>query len=112
MQGKQKRKPSPSCWKEGQSGNPKGAPKKADSLTNLMKEFLKSKPKGSKSSYKELFIRKAYHKAVQDGDMAAMKLIWNYVDGMPKGDNTENHAINLMISIDKTKEIKKALEDI
>ncbi len=72
---------------KGQSGNPKGAPIKTDSLTFLMKEYLSATAKGEKKTNRQIFIEKAYNKAVKDGDGPTMKMIWNYIDGMPKTDS-------------------------
>lgn len=63
--------------------NRKGRPLKGDTLTDMMREFLMECPKDQKKTYKRLFIEKAYHKAVKEGDPTAIKLIWNYLDGMP-----------------------------
>jgi len=49
-----------------------------------MNEFLDGSPQGEKKTYKEIFVQKAYAKAVKEGDISAMRMIWNYVDGMPK----------------------------
>jgi len=69
-------------FKKGESGNPDGRPKKEESLTDLMREFLRKIPEGEKKTYKELFIRKCFSIAMK-GDIAAMKMIWNYLEGMP-----------------------------
>lgn len=76
-------KPSKS-WVKGQSGNPKGRPPVQESLSELMREFLQQAPPNQKKTYKQLFIDKTYHKAVVEGDAASIKLIWQYLDGMPK----------------------------
>lgn len=70
-------------WKPGQSGNPNGRPKKGMSLTELMKDFLDNAPEGKEKLYKEKFIENTY-KLAMEGDVPALKLIWNYVDGMPQ----------------------------
>jgi hypothetical protein len=69
--------------KKGEVRNPWGRPKKGESLTELMKAFLEGVPPDKKKTYKQLFIMKVYKKAM-DGDIAAIKMIWNYVDGMPQ----------------------------
>lgn len=79
-----KRLPS-TAWKKGQSGNPKGAPQKDESITFLMNKFLESCPEGQEKTYKQIFVEKAYAKAVKDGDVTAQKMIWNYIDGLPQG---------------------------
>lgn len=70
-------------WVKGQSGNPNGRPRKGESLTDLMRKFLEHKPEGMEMSNREAFITRVYHLAMQRGDTALIKLIWNYLDGMP-----------------------------
>lgn len=70
-------------FQKGQSGNPKGRPPEEESLTWLMKQYLKSPSAVGSKTHKQLFIEKAYAKAVEEGDAASIKLIWNYIDGMP-----------------------------
>lgn len=73
------------AWKKGQpSPNPKGAPQKDESISFLMRKFLQSSPPGEEKSYKQMFVEKVYLKAIKEGDASAIKLIWNYIDGMPK----------------------------
>ena len=60
-------------WKKGQSGNPKGRPKKGETLTDLLREKLS----------KEEFIEKEIDLAMQ-GDPAARKQIWERLDGKVK----------------------------
>lgn len=72
-------------FKKGISGNYKGAPKKEESITHLMKQYLRKTVnigKNKKREYKQLFVEKALQLALK-GDMTAMKLIWNYMDGLP-----------------------------
>lgn len=71
-------------WPKGKSGNKNGRPLEEQSLTWLMKEFLKTAPEGQKKTYKQILIEKVYHKAVKEGDPASMRLLWNYMEGMPK----------------------------
>lgn len=102
-------------WKPGQSGNPKGAPIRKDSITHLMREFLKQSPEGKKVTYKELFIKKAFQKAL-GGDITAMKLIWNYIDGLPTqnlniGGQLDNPLLTKEVSKKELKEIKDLLKN-
>lgn len=77
-------KDSPKTWKPGESGNPNGRPKKGESLTELMREFLERVPEGQKVSYKEAFIQKCFKIAYEKEDPTFAKMIWNYLEGMPK----------------------------
>jgi hypothetical protein len=64
-------------FKEGQSGNPAGRVPKGYSITETIREMMGERPE----------IKKALGTKVIDaalkGDMAAIKLIWSYMDGMP-----------------------------
>ena len=78
-------------WQPGTSGNPKGAPIKGLPLTELMKKYLDEDElsidpdtgKQIKIARKELFLRAVFQGALA-GDHAKQKLIWNYIDGLPK----------------------------
>ncbi len=77
-------------FKEGQSGNPHGRPKKGACLTDLMNKYLnksidvKDKDgQAKKIKYKDLFVQQVL-KLATAGDTTCLKLIWNYTDGMPK----------------------------
>lgn len=65
-------------FKKGQSGNPNGRPLKGHSITEWFREMLDSNP-----DVREKLGRSILNKAL-DGDIAAIKLIWNHLDGMPK----------------------------
>lgn len=65
------------------NANPNGRPKKGESLSEVMRTFLEQIPEGQEKTYKELFVSKSYSKAYE-GDPTFAKLIWNYMDGMPK----------------------------
>lgn len=67
-------------FKKGESGNPKGRPKKGYSITEWFKNMLAAEP-----DVKEQLGRSILEKALK-GDPTAVKLIWNYMDGMPKQD--------------------------
>ena len=73
-------------FKPGKSANPGGRPKRDESVSYLVKKFLKSRiidPKtGKKVSKKQVFVERVFALAMS-GDVQAIKLIWNYVDGMP-----------------------------
>lgn len=93
-------------WKPGQSGNPNGRPKKGHTLTDAMRELLEAKRQdpskaGRSVQAKKLFVESVYHRAV-NGDPTAMKLLWNYVDGMPeqKFAGTIEHGGSIVIEQD------------
>jgi hypothetical protein len=75
-------------FQPGQSGNPKGRPKKEQSLTNIMREMLdeiRETPgddKSKKIELKILLVRKMIDMALE-GDMTAMRHVFQYIDGMP-----------------------------
>ena len=72
-------KPNPqNQFKPGQSGNPKGRPKKGYSITEWFKNMLASNPEMKDELGKSIMA-----KALK-GDPTALKLVWNYMDGMPK----------------------------
>ena len=69
---------TPASYKKGQSGNPNGRPKKGYSITEWFKGMLNSDPK-----IKDAIGRSILKKALE-GDITAQKLVWQYMDGMPK----------------------------
>lgn len=73
----------PASWKKGQSGNPKGAPKKEESLTGLLRAYMDEtvNPEGKKR--KDAFIQAVAKHAVK-GDATLIKYIWDRLDGQMK----------------------------
>lgn len=65
-------------FEPGQSGNPNGRPKKGYSITEWFREMLDSKPEVKDA------IGKSIMKKALEGDTAAQKMVWQYMDGMPK----------------------------
>lgn len=74
-----------SRWKPGQSGNPKGRPRKERSLTTILDKEGGEKDVtiGDKSySKKEILAKKLWVLAL-NGDLAAIKYIFDRIDGRP-----------------------------
>ena len=69
-------------WKKGQSGNPKGRPRKEDCLTSLLKEEIEEIcPKDKeKRTWKELIVLATMQLAMK-GNATALKEIWERMDG-------------------------------
>jgi hypothetical protein len=69
-------------WKKGVSGNPKGRPKKQDSLTTLMKEKLEKPCPADKENrtWGELIVQTTLQHAMK-GNQAAIHEVWNRMDG-------------------------------
>lgn len=82
---------TPSAFKPGQSGNPNGRPPKGTSLTELMREYLTEIDPVTGKERRQGFIEKVSQLA-HKGDATALKLVWNYLEGMPtqKTDITTN----------------------
>ena len=71
-------------FKPGQCGNPNGRPKKEFSLTEGMREFLSEHDPDKKKLRKDILVEQTYKQAIK-GDIAAIKMIFNYLEGMPQG---------------------------
>lgn len=70
-------------FKPGQVTNPNGRPKKGWSLTETMREYLSEKDVDKKKERREILVQQTFEHALK-GDPTAQKLMWNYIDGMPK----------------------------
>jgi hypothetical protein len=72
-------------WKKGASGNPRGRPKKQDSLTSLLKEEIEKICEADKENrtWKQLVVRATLQLAMK-GNQAAIHEIWNRMDGKLK----------------------------
>ena len=68
----------------GHGGIPGAGRPKEISITELIKRELKKVPEGQQMSYAEAFVKKILKKAIMDDDGPTQKLLWNYVDGLPK----------------------------
>lgn len=71
-------KPKAGFNKNPQNINRNGRPPKGYSITEWFKEMLNSKPEVKDA------IGKSIMKKALEGDTAAQKMVWQYMDGMPK----------------------------
>ena len=67
----------PYQWKEGQSGNPAGRPKRK-TLTELIHAKMDDTPEAW-----EAVVATVIHKMVKDKDNHIIKAFWEYTDGKP-----------------------------
>ena len=81
---KRRRPPPPAehRWKKGVSGNPRGRPKKRDTLTSLLKEEIKKicPADRQKRTYEELMVLATLQLAMK-GNAVALKEVWERLDG-------------------------------
>ena len=70
-------------FKKGESGNPDGRPKGSKNFTTKVREALLKVAEGKEYTYEEAFLKAILKKAIIDQDTTIMRLIWNYLDGMP-----------------------------
>ena len=64
----------PYHWKPGQSGNPKGRPKRTEVLTDMLWAELRRKDKKAGETKRVLLVRKLVDKAIA-GDMRAQQIV-------------------------------------
>jgi len=86
-QGKNRGKlpPVETRWKPGQSGNPKGRPKKEKLLEPLIRELLESKRRSDKEGRQwKMIVAEELLRQFTKGNPAAIKEILNRIDGPVK----------------------------
>lgn len=96
-------KPVSTSWKPGESGNPNGRPPKGYSITEWFKNMLNSNPDVRDAMGKSI-IKKAL-----EGDTAAQKMVWQYMDGMPQQNVTN---LNVEVEQDETKSPEERLKEV
>lgn len=69
-------------FKPGMSGNPGGRPNEI-SITRIVRKALDEIPVGENKTYAALIVEGILRDAKR-GDAVMRKLVWNYMDGMPK----------------------------
>lgn len=70
-------------WQPGQSGNPDGRPPKGYSITEMMRERMNEVDQETGKTYRELLVNRLLKLAIRKGDITAIKLVIQYLDGMP-----------------------------
>ncbi|MDA2920649.1 DUF5681 domain-containing protein [Desulfobacterota bacterium AH_259_B03_O07] len=85
-------------WKPGQSGNPKGRPRKEMSFTSLLKEAIEQKcPEDKKKRTWAQVMNEQLLKKAKKGDLQAMRLIYEYVEGKPRQEIESPSDINIHV---------------
>lgn len=67
----------------GHSGNPGGRPKGSYSIMTIIRKKMEEIPPGQVKEWKEQIADKILEKAIVHGDEAMLKLVVQYMDGMP-----------------------------
>jgi hypothetical protein len=70
-------------FERGQSGNPKGRPRKGKSLTEALEKILKQKREDGRKNYDAL-ADTLVKLAIEDKNITAIRYIMDRVDGRPK----------------------------
>jgi len=68
-------------FEKGRSGNPRGRPRKNESLTDLLREKIET-PAKEKITRKEKIVEKLIAMA-EGGDLAALRYVFDRCDGRP-----------------------------
>ena len=63
--------------------NTAGRPEGSRSFTTKVKEALEKIAEGKDYTYEEALVKSVLKKAIIDQDQQMIKLIWNYLDGLP-----------------------------
>lgn len=93
-------------WTKGESGNPKGRPRKKKSLTEILERYAKKRDvefNGKLISRKEAIARKLWNIAL-GGDIQAIRYIYDRIDGRPDQpldlhhDFSDDLALNIIIN--------------
>lgn len=79
-------------FKPGESGNPDGREVGSKNFTSLVRDMLDQIADGKgedgkpfTSTYKQLLVKRILEKAINKGDVRMIEIVWNYLDGKPRG---------------------------
>jgi hypothetical protein len=81
-------------FKKGQSGNPGGRPKKEWTWSKLLEKIGEEEEPKSGKKFKELVSRRLWVECV-NGNMPAIKELFNRMEGMPKQQTEIQGAVNI-----------------
>jgi hypothetical protein len=98
-------------WRPGVSGNPRGRPKKVESLTSLLQEEIgKICPADrEKRTWKELIVLATLQLAIK-GNATALREVWERLDGKTlqagslQVDGTQNGKVEITVVYENSKE--------
>lgn len=93
---------------QGSNLNPFGKPLGAKNFTTKVREALMKVADGSENgeTYEVLLIRRVLKKAIVEGDSFMIRLMWNYLDGLPQQSidlTTKGHALGNLSEEQRTK---------
>ena len=88
-------------WKKGQSGNPKGRPKKGLTITDEMERLLEQMGKNGEFTYKQMLVQ-ATMKSALKGNVQAQRLIWERMERPDRDDDSELSKLDrIVVALDK-----------
>ena len=83
-----------------------GRPEGSLSITILVRKALAEKPEGEDGkTYVEQFVQKLLDQAIKKGDTTTQKMIWNYIDGLPR--ETLDHTVHLVKPLATIDDLRK-----
>lgn len=82
-------------WQPGQSGNPKGRPRKEESLTDLLRDeaLLEDVKDGEGYVTRKQALSKKLWSMALGGDMCAIRYVYDRIDGKPE--QYQNHDLEM-----------------